>query len=126
VFTIACGFAQSSAQIIVFRVLAGFGGCAPLALGAAVIGDMYAPEERGSAMALYMGLQLGGPAVGECSCHQIGPIVANLPPCIDRTDCWWLDCSDDQQLALDVLCLCHCDRRDAHHRHHSFARNIRT
>jgi MFS family permease len=47
-----------------FRVLAGFGGCAPLALGATVIGDMYAPEERGSAMALYVGLQLGGPAVG--------------------------------------------------------------
>lgn len=63
-FTIACGFAQSSAQLIVFRVMAGLGGCAPLALGAAVVGDLYLPEERGSAMAIYMCLQLGGPAIG--------------------------------------------------------------
>lgn len=87
-FTIACGFAQSSAQLIVFRVLAGFGGCAPLAIGAALIGDMYAPEERGTAMGIYMALQLGGPAVSDSAPYpdgsesradafseQIGPIV---------------------------------------------------
>lgn len=62
-FTIACGVAQSSAQFVVFRVLAGLGGCVPLAVGVAMIGDLYAPHERGSAMALYMFLQLGGPVV---------------------------------------------------------------
>lgn len=62
-FTVACGVAQNSSQFIVFRVLSGLGGCAPLAVGAAMIGDMYSPQERGSAMAVYMGLQLAGPAV---------------------------------------------------------------
>ncbi|KAK4539880.1 hypothetical protein LTR36_010274 [Oleoguttula mirabilis] len=63
-FTIACGFAQTSAQLIVFRVLSGFGGCVPLAIGAAVVGDLYGPHERGSAMAVYSGLQVAGPALG--------------------------------------------------------------
>ncbi|KAM0717760.1 hypothetical protein Q7P37_006092 [Cladosporium fusiforme] len=63
-FTIACGVAQNSTQFIVFRVLAGLGGCVPLAVGVAMIGDLYAPHERGSAMAFYMGLQLGGPVLG--------------------------------------------------------------
>lgn len=62
-FTVACGVAQSSDQFIVFRVLAGLGGCVPLAVGAAIIGDLYAPHERGSAMATYMLMQLGGPVV---------------------------------------------------------------
>lgn len=65
VFTIACEFDHRSAQLIVFRVLAGFGGCAPLALGVAVIGDLYRPEEKASAMAPYIGLQLGRPAVSQ-------------------------------------------------------------
>jgi MFS family permease len=62
-FTVACGVAQSSTQFIVFRVLSGLGGCAPLAVGGAMVGDMYTPQERGSAMAVYLGLQLAGPAV---------------------------------------------------------------
>lgn len=80
-FTIGCGFAQSSAQLIVFRALAGAGGCAPLVVGAAVIGDLYAPAERGSAMALYMGLQVGGPAVSKrtsCLCRCCRTVLMNL------------------------------------------------
>ncbi|KAF2207338.1 hypothetical protein CERZMDRAFT_51371 [Cercospora zeae-maydis SCOH1-5] len=63
-FTVGCGFAQSSAHLIVFRVFSGLGGCAPLAVGVALISDLYAPEERGSPMAVYMALQLAGPALG--------------------------------------------------------------
>ncbi|CAK1359056.1 uncharacterized protein RHO25_002469 [Cercospora beticola] len=63
-FTIACGVAQSSAQLITFRVFAGLGGCAPLAVGAAMISDLYTPRERGSPMAIYMALQLAGPSLG--------------------------------------------------------------
>jgi MFS family permease len=62
-FTVACGLAQNSTQFIVFRVLAGLGGCVPLAIGGALIGDLYPPRERGSAMAIYMGIQLAGPCV---------------------------------------------------------------
>ena len=63
-FNLACGFAHSSAQLIVFRVFAGFGGCVPLAIGVAMIGDLYAPDERGLPLAIYMALQLAGPTIG--------------------------------------------------------------
>jgi MFS family permease len=62
-FTVAGGVAQSSAQFIIFRVLSGLGACAPSAVGAALIGDMYSPQERGSAMAVYLCLNLAGPVV---------------------------------------------------------------
>lgn len=71
-FTVAGGVAQSSAQFIVFRVLSGLGACAPSAVGPATIGDMYAPQERGSAMAVYLGLNLAGPVV-----RRINPDNAN-------------------------------------------------
>lgn len=33
VWNLACGFAQTSGQLMVFRFLSGLGGCAPLAIG---------------------------------------------------------------------------------------------
>ena len=63
-FTIACGFAQSEAQIMAFRFLAGLGGSAPLAIGGGVLGDLFMPEERGKAMALYGIGPLLGPSIG--------------------------------------------------------------
>jgi MFS family permease len=63
IFTLACGFAQSATQFIVFRVLSGLGACAPTAVGPATISDMYLPKERGSAMVVYLGLNLAGPVV---------------------------------------------------------------
>ncbi|KAL1951522.1 hypothetical protein VTO73DRAFT_671 [Trametes versicolor] len=64
VWNLACGFAQSEAQIMVFRFLSGFGGSAPLACGGAVLGDMWSPEERGKAIAVYSLAPLLGPAIG--------------------------------------------------------------
>lgn len=63
-FNIACGFAQSKNQILAFRFLSGLGGSAPLAIGGAVLGDLFMPEERGKAMGLYAMGPLLGPAIG--------------------------------------------------------------
>ena len=63
-FNIACGFAQTKEQLMAFRFLAGLGGSAPLAVGGAVLGDLFKPEERGKAMGLYAMGPLLGPAIG--------------------------------------------------------------
>ncbi|KAI0673328.1 MFS polyamine transporter [Trametes maxima] len=64
VWNLACGFAQTEAQLMVFRFLSGFGGSAPLACGGAVLSDMWSPEERGQAIAIYSLAPLLGPAIG--------------------------------------------------------------
>src|ERR1700748_55509 len=70
-FTLAsalCGAAQSLGQIVVFRVLQGVFGAAMMPLSQAVMFDIYPPEERGPAMALWgMGAMVApiiGPMLG--------------------------------------------------------------
>ncbi|TBU49917.1 MFS polyamine transporter [Dichomitus squalens] len=63
-WNLACGFAQSEGQLIAFRFLAGIGGSSPLAVGGAVLGDMWTPEERGQSIAIYSLAPLLGPVVG--------------------------------------------------------------
>lgn len=82
VWNLVCGFAKTPAQLIVFRFLAGLGGSAPLAvsvlrnttiqeqslssnkIGAGSISDLWRPEERGYAIALFTLGPLLGPVVG--------------------------------------------------------------
>jgi DHA2 family multidrug resistance protein len=70
-FTIAsmlCGASQSLTQIVVFRVLQGVFGAALVPLSQATLLDIYPPERRGFAMAIWgVGVMLGpimGPTVG--------------------------------------------------------------
>jgi len=63
-FNLACGFAHNIGEFLAFRLLAGFGGSAPLAIGGAVIGDLFDAEHRGEAVAIYSLAPLLGPAVG--------------------------------------------------------------
>ena len=70
-FTLAsvlCGMAQSLGEIVVFRVLQGMCGAALVPLSQAVMFDIYPPEQRASAMALWtMGVMIGpifGPILG--------------------------------------------------------------
>jgi DHA2 family multidrug resistance protein len=70
-FTVAsvlCGLAQSLDQIVLFRVLQGVFGAALVPLSQAVMFDIYPPEKRGGAMALWgMGVMIGpilGPTLG--------------------------------------------------------------
>jgi len=63
-----CGAAQSLPQIVVFRLLQGFFGAALVPLSQSTILDIYPPERRGSAMAIWgMGVMVGpilGPTLG--------------------------------------------------------------
>ncbi|GLB40865.1 putative mfs polyamine transporter [Lyophyllum shimeji] len=63
-WNLGCGFAQSKGQFIAFRFLAGLGGSAPLSIGGGVLGDVWQPEERGKAIAIYSLAPLLGPVVG--------------------------------------------------------------
>src|ERR1700761_8426758 len=66
--SILCGLAQSLGEIVVFRVLQGMCGAALVPLSQSVMFDIYPPEQRGSAMALWtMGVMIGpifGPILG--------------------------------------------------------------
>ncbi|PYI00706.1 synaptic vesicle transporter [Aspergillus sclerotiicarbonarius CBS 121057] len=64
IFNIAGGFSQSTAQMIVFRFLSGFGGSGPLVLGDGALADIWPAEQRGSAVAIYSLAPLFGPAIG--------------------------------------------------------------
>ena len=70
-FTVAsmfCGAAQSLEQMVVFRLIQGVFGAALVPLSQAVMLDMYAPSERGSAMSIWsVGIMVGpiiGPTLG--------------------------------------------------------------
>jgi MFS family permease len=51
VFTAACGFAQSAAQLAVFRILLGLGMGGEWATGAALVSETFPPRHRGKALA---------------------------------------------------------------------------
>src|SRR3954454_18646084 len=63
-----CGAAQSLGQIVVFRILQGMFGAALVPLSQATLLDIYPPERRGFAMAIWgVGVMLGpimGPTLG--------------------------------------------------------------
>ncbi|HUN44396.1 MAG TPA: MFS transporter, partial [Acetobacteraceae bacterium] len=63
-----CGAAQSLGQMVVFRILQGVFGAALVPLSQATLLDIYPPERRGFAMAVWgVGVMLGpimGPTVG--------------------------------------------------------------
>ncbi|KAI1079862.1 synaptic vesicle transporter [Whalleya microplaca] len=63
-WNLGCGFAQSEAEILVFRFLSGIGGSAPLAIGGGVLSDCWHPEQRGKAVGIYSLAPLLGPVVG--------------------------------------------------------------
>lgn len=66
-FTVAsvlCGIAQSLFQIVGFRLLQGMFGAALVPIAQSVLLDIYTPEERGSAMALFGVSVMVGPVLG--------------------------------------------------------------
>ena len=70
-FTVAsmlCGVAESLTQMVLFRLLQGMFGAGLVPLSQSTMLDMYPPEQRGSAMALWgMGVMVGpilGPTLG--------------------------------------------------------------
>jgi len=64
VASMLCGAAQSLTQIVGFRLLQGFFGAALVPLSQGILLDIYTPEERGSAMALFGVSVMVGPVLG--------------------------------------------------------------
>lgn len=62
--SVLCGIAHSLIEIVGFRLMQGFFGAALVPLGQAILLDIYTPEERGSAMALYGVSIMVGPVLG--------------------------------------------------------------
>src|SRR5258708_7230114 len=62
--SVLCGIAQSLVQIVAFRLLQGFFGAALVPLSQSILLDIYTPEERGSAMALFAVSVMVGPVSG--------------------------------------------------------------
>jgi len=64
IFDAACGGARNKTMLYVFRFLSGLGGSASLAIGGGLLADIFRPEERGRAIAIYTLMPLLGPAIG--------------------------------------------------------------
>jgi multidrug resistance protein len=64
IFNCACGFAQTTAQMLAFRFLGGVGGSAALALGPGVLADLFSADQRGVSSGLYALFPMLGPALG--------------------------------------------------------------
>ena len=64
VASILCGIAQSLLQIVGFRLLQGMFGAALVPLAQSILLDIYTPEERGSAMAVFGVSIMVGPVLG--------------------------------------------------------------
>ncbi|TFB01740.1 hypothetical protein CCMA1212_006188 [Trichoderma ghanense] len=63
-FQIGCALAPNFSSIIVFRLLTGLGGSGCLTIGGGVVSDLFEPEQRGLAMAIYSSGPLFGPVLG--------------------------------------------------------------
>ncbi|KAF8477539.1 major facilitator superfamily domain-containing protein [Kalaharituber pfeilii] len=61
IFTIGCAVSQNTTQMVVLRFLSGLSGSAPLALGAGILSDVWAPMELTRASALFSLGPLVGP-----------------------------------------------------------------
>ncbi|OLL23851.1 putative transporter [Neolecta irregularis DAH-3] len=64
VFTILCAKSTSLNMLIGMRFLAGLVGSSPLTIGGGIISDLFAPEERGTAVAIFSFGPLVGPVIG--------------------------------------------------------------
>jgi DHA2 family multidrug resistance protein len=62
--SVLCGIAQSLLQIVGFRLLQGMFGAALVPLSQSILLDIYPPEERGSAMAVFGVSIMVGPVLG--------------------------------------------------------------
>jgi multidrug resistance protein len=63
-FSIGTALAPNLAAFFIFRILTAFQGTAFLVVGSSVIGDIYKPTERGTALGWFMSGTLIGPAIG--------------------------------------------------------------
>ena len=98
VWNIACAVAPNIGSLLVFRLLAGIAGSAPLTIGGGSIADCIVQEERGGAMAIY--------AIGPLLGPVIGPVAGGF---LSQAEGWrWVflgvgDCGWCRRCSLDHL-----------------------
>jgi multidrug resistance protein len=71
VFTLACGLSSSIEMLICFRFMAGCFGAAPVAIGGAMVYDLFRVSERGRAMSIYT----FGPTAGNILGPPLGGFI---------------------------------------------------
>jgi MFS family permease len=64
IWNTGCGAARNLGQMLAFRLLSGFGASVADATAGRFLSDLWRPEERGKAFAVYMAAPLLGPALG--------------------------------------------------------------
>ncbi|KAG0633914.1 major facilitator superfamily domain-containing protein [Tuber brumale] len=74
-FSVACALANSTAQMLSFRLLSGLAGSAPLALGGGILSDIWAPVDLVRAMAVFSIGPLLGPI---CAPIMAGFVVEHI------------------------------------------------
>ena len=88
IFNIACALSNSMGMLVAFRFFAGCAGSAPLTLGGGTIADMFPPQQRAGAMAIWAMGPLLGPVIGpvcggflveHLSWRWVFWIVSNVP-----------------------------------------------
>ena len=76
ILQVACARATNLNELLVFRLLAGIAGSAPLALGVGVIADLFPTKQRGLATAVFTGpvllAPLAAPVVGGWIAQRLG------------------------------------------------------
>ncbi|KAF2016516.1 MFS general substrate transporter [Aaosphaeria arxii CBS 175.79] len=108
-FSIGTALAPNLVSFFIFRILTAFQGTAFLVIGSSVIGDIYQPTERGTALGWFMSGTLIGPALGPF----IGGIIVTF-----RTwrDIFWLQTALAGTATFLVLFLLpetiHCKRSE--------------
>ncbi len=75
VWQIGCALAPNLTTLIIFRFFAGIGGAGCITIGGGVIADLFQPERRGLATAVYSLGPLFGPVVGPICGGFIGQRV---------------------------------------------------
>ncbi|OIW25254.1 MFS general substrate transporter, partial [Coniochaeta ligniaria NRRL 30616] len=63
IFNLACAFAKTKTQLLVFRFFSGIGGSAP-SIGGGILADCWRSHERGRSLSFYYVFSLMGPACG--------------------------------------------------------------
>lgn len=64
IFNTVGGLSTTSAQLLIFRFLAGLGSSTTTSIGAGVLADCYQPSNMGAAAAIYSALPILGPVIG--------------------------------------------------------------
>lgn len=75
VWQVGCALSPNLSALIVFRFLAGIGGSGCLTIGGGVIADLFHPDQRGAATAIYSLGPLFGPVVGPIAGGFVGERV---------------------------------------------------